>query len=560
VLVEAGPGTGKTRVLTARMAWLIAQGCKPHDILAITFTNKAANEMAERLGAAGLSGQLQITTYHSWAFNFLKDRVPDRACPVVVTENEQKRILTEVARSEGFDGKIKAIFDRIQFLKQSYPIKIEEEPEDVQLLWKLYHDRLSAYNLYDYDDLIIAAIDHLESQGNKDENVLSYYHVLIDEFQDVSPAQYKLTQLIASHGCRVMAIGDPNQSIYGFRGSDPVFMRRFETDFSPCTRISLTSAYRCPQRLLDAARIVLAVEEAPVLKSHKGHAGNITFKKFQTPEKEAGWVARKIDQLSGGISFESLNQGIASGQGLRSLSDIAILFRINRIGQIFAKELEKAGIPYQFGGAANPLSDEKLNKLWHLLEFIEGRDIDYHLFMLRPEERKRLLSLTSNLKKEMKAMEPSNLLKTVSRLLKFQYSTSEARLLKKAIKWHQRGRPLSLALKAEQDVLDFHVEAVSLLSLHASKGLEFPVVFITGCEQGLIPWEKGDIQEERRLLYVGLTRASEQVFITCSMRRHLYGEKIETQPSPFLEDIDELISKEKGHRKRRKKARQKKLF
>ncbi len=562
ILVNAGPGTGKTRVLTARIAWLLEQGTDTHDLLAITFTNKAASEMAERMKVACPEEGVKITTFHSWAYDLLRKKHPLDRTPVVITEDEQKRLFREAAHSIGLKGDTRPLFQRLQFLKQFFPIDLQDEAEDLRLAWQHYQNSLAAHNLYDFDDLIISAIAILEEERGRDPNFRPYRHILIDEFQDVSPAQYRLCQLLAGPGCCIMAIGDPHQSIYGFRGSNPALMEKFMQDFSPCTRISLITAYRCGQNLLDAARVVLREKSAPRLISANTIPGSITFKQFKGPSQEATWIAKTIDRLSGGVSFESLNQGSATGQELRSLSDIAILFRINSLGEILAKELAKMGIPYQVSPKSHHSSDENLNKIWHILELLEGHHADYHSIMLSQEERKIVLSLSGHKKQALRTLEPVNLLDALSEAFGLHLESVEKTFLERAIASHRQGKPLSLALKTEQDYLDFHVEAVSLLSLHASKGLEFPIVFIAGCEQDIIPLKDCDPREERRLFYVGLTRASEQIFITCTSERQLWGERITVRPSQFIKEIDGFIEKEgkKPGVKRRKKVRQKKLF
>ena len=560
-LVEAGPGTGKTRVLTARIAWLIEQGTPPGSILAITFTNKAAGEMAGRIRAEVLSSRIRITTFHSWAFHFLRERLPENSSLTVISEAEQKRIFRLSAQSLGLSGKTGDLFERLQFAKQFYPVRPGNDTGEPHPAWKAYQDYLRGHGLYDYDDLILSAIALLERAEEDGSAFGQYGHLLIDEFQDVSPAQYRLLRLLAGKGCRVMAIGDPHQSIYGFRGSDPGLMKQFQKDFTPCTRINLATAYRCPQKILDAARRVLKDTTCTGLESARSHRGKIILKRFRDQHREAAWIAKKIDGLCGGISFESFNRGIATGDSFRSLSDMAVLYRINRLGENIAAELEKAGIPFQLSRSSGPLSEQKLNRLWHLLEILEGRAEDYHLSSLVHRDRERLAALPDYRRNELKTAEPSTFLDAISKIFEFGFVPAEKSLFERAVAFHRQGRPLSLALKAEQDCLDFKVEAVSLLSLHASKGLEFPVVFIAGCDQDILPWEKGEISEERRLFYVGLTRASHQVFITCAAKRTFWGRRLETGCSEFSEEIRPFISEELAPLKKRKKRhRQKKLF
>ncbi len=562
VLVDAGPGTGKTRVLTARISWLLDQGSPPERILAITFTNKAALEMSERISAAGLSRLVRITTFHSWAYRFLAEGFPAGKRPVVISESDQKRIFSSVCRSLDLPGKPAQGLERIQFLKQSHPPEIETESSQFRRLFHAYQDYLKAHGLLDYDDLIIDAVSALEKKRVVDPLFQPFDHLLIDEFQDVSPAQYRLCRLLAGPSCRVMAIGDPQQSIYGFRGSDPASMEKFVKDFSPCARIRLDTAYRCPQKFLDAASSVLGKEGTSKLKSAQKSQASIVFRQLRNHHSEAAWISSMIDRITGGVSFESLNRGTASGLHLRSLSDVAVLFRINRLGESITSELEKTGIPFQCARQSNPVSEKRLNILWHLTEFLEDRIPGYHLSMLDAKLQRQLGGLSADERRRLKNMHHEAFLDAVTEMTGMKYNLMEKAVVARALKLSRQGRPLTLALKTEQDCLDFRIEAVSVMSIHAAKGLEFPVVFIAGCERDILPWIDSDISEERRLFYVGLTRASEQIFLTAAGTRNFWGRSVKTGPSPFIEEIGPFLTKEKATRRKKgnKKPRQKKLF
>jgi len=204
---------------------------------------------------------------------------------------------------------------------------------------------------------------------------------------------------------------------------------------------------------------------------------------------------------------------------------------------------------------------ENLSKLDHVLQFMSGNDCEYHISMLRPMEQKRLLAMSEAARKKFIDLRSQELLEKLSELIDLQVPVHEKSLFKAAVELHRQGRPLALALKTEQDCFDFKVEAVSLMSLHASKGLEFPVIFIAGCEDGMLPWKDGEIPEERRLFYVGLTRASEEVFLTCARHRSIWGQGTKAFRSRFFRDIEAFVVEEKKMKvRKRKKPRQKKLF
>ncbi len=562
VLVDAGPGTGKTRVLTARIAWLLERGCRPQGILAITFTNKAAAEMSERVRSAGLSPDVYITTFHSWAFKFISERLPQENEPVVISEYDQKKIIAQLLSSMDIQYNAADLLERILFLKQSYPPRLQEEPREIRAAFDAYQGYLHAHGLFDYDELIITAVSLLEKARDTDPLFQPCDHLLVDEFQDVSPAQYRMCRLLAGRNCRVMAIGDPHQSIYGFRGSSPEFMDDFQKDFSPCKRIRLTTAYRCPEKFLKAAVCVLGTKDRIDFRSARTRQAPLVFRQFKDPRTEAVWIAKKIDNISGGISFESFNQGTASGQQFRSLSHVAVLFRINLLGDFIAAELERAGIPFQRTKNPSPMSEEKLNTLWHMLEFLAGRNSQYHLSMVSPEQRNCLQRLSMGSLQEFSTMPAEAFLENLAAVSGVSFTPNEKTVLSRAVEAHRTGRFLPLAMKMEQDCLDFRVEAVSLMSIHAAKGLEFPIVFVAGCEKDILPWKTADVSEERRLFYVGLTRASEQVFLTAARSRNFWGRTRKMQISPFIEEIRPLLTRENADpsRKRRKRPAQKKLF
>ena len=562
LLVEAGPGTGKTRVLTARASWLAREGVLPESILAVTFTNKAAGEMRDRIGLQGTIPGLEVTTFHSWAYRFISSMLPAGDTVTVISEAEQKRIFSEVAKRLGLAARARDFFDRLQYLKQFYPVSIEDEPEEIRLLAKEYSDYLRRHGLYDYDDLILSAAALLAAAGHGKDFPLSYAHILVDEFQDISPAQYSMLRLMSGSTTLVTAIGDQNQAIYGFRGADPMLMEQFRKDFTPCTRISLVHAYRCPQQFLDAAGKVLGSSSPPKLESVSNQAGTIILKRFRDYEKEAAWIAGRIDQICGGTSFESFNQGTAMGQVMRSLSDIAVLYRINKLGDAIAERLEKAGIPFQISSKSSTSYMKMLDMLQHLFDILDSRAEKYHISRLPSGLQEDLRNAGPVWRDRFRTLEAATMAEMLAQLFGWDLDPDIKGLTERAVRLYRQGQPLSLAIREEQDHLDFQVEAVSLLSIHASKGLEFPVVFLSGCEQGIIPWKKGDMDEELRLLYVALTRASEQVFITCAARRRLWGRTTATGCSSVLERLGGLVSKEPPvvKKKKKKKARQKKLF
>ncbi len=573
LLVLAGPGTGKTRVLTQRIINLIKSGrARPEDILAITFTNQAAGEISKRvkegLGEKGTCDQISqqapyITTFHSWALNFLRSELgKDARLPI--DEEEATFLFHEALKNiPAASSKKNRLLSRISLAKQHYPPLAEDDPLFVEA-YKSYEALLGLHGLWDYDDLILEAIRLLTIPDIREKFRCSRPYVLVDEFQDVSPAQYELLRLMAHEMGEITVIGDPNQAIYGFRGASPEFLDRFQRDFSNVCVIRLDTAYRCPQVFLDAAGAVISEERSRcALTSEKGKGPLITTREFSSQEGEASWIAKTIEKMAGGLSFESVHGGCKGEDGLRSLSDFAILFRTNHLAKVVADKLSRAGIPFQRSMRETLLSDPEVRLVYHLWEASRGRNIDYHLKRIHDYDPRHEKKVQEGLP-ELKGLRGENLLDSIVELLDISLNAPKIRALKNIVLRYGAVDCLPLILRHEADGMEVNIEAVSLLSLHASKGLEFPVVFIIGCEAGILPWEGSDLREEERLFYVGITRASERLFLSYVRSRKFFGKKLPGKGSPFLSKIPrDLVEQEKSTVKKKKKnirPKQKTLF
>ena len=567
LLVQAGPGTGKTRVLSYRIAYLTqTSDNRDERVLAITFTNKAAAEIGARVNELAGSeigkGRIQVATFHGWALGFLKEHYGTRVREIV-NEADARSILAEALKEAGIRGNAKRIHGVISGAKQHLPLqKPEGEPEFSRYL-KLYNAALEKYGLWDFDDLILEAAALLQKAEIGKAFRARMSEVLVDEFQDVSPAQYSLLRLMARPDGNITVIGDANQAIYGFRGASPEFMQRFVADFNDVEEITLREAYRCPQVFLDAARAVMGKSKAPELVSCRGRGQEIIFKPHKDPGAEARWIALEIEKNVGALSFDSFNAGRAGGDHMRSLSDVAVLFRTRRIGEIVAKALFEEGIPYQLSAMPDPLDHQEIRNIWRLWEAVKGRSTDYHISRL-PGPREKWVKKGNVLKAAASKLSPDQLIKAIAQALEIDTELPEVAGLMEAAARNPEIDSLTVLLRDEVDIIRGKTEAVSLLSLHAAKGLEFPVVFITGCDEEIIPWKGSSLDEEIRLFYVGLTRASEKLHISYPRKRRVNGALRSRRPSRFIKKIpDELritpTVKKPGPR-RTMKQRQKSLF
>ncbi len=532
LLIVAGPGTGKTMVLVSRILFLLKRGEKPENILAVTFTNKAASEIRRRLSRAGAGRLPRIGTFHSWAYGLVSEKTGTR--PYVLCEREQMDLLREARQGAGIKAGAKDIFQRLSLLKQRVDVRLVDQDQDLLAFSEEYHRLLKKYGVWDYDDLLLKALKIIESG-----DYACLKHVLVDEFQDVNPVQYRLVELTGRRA-RVTAIGDPNQSIYGFRGASPSYMERCKEDLRPVSIIKLNVAYRCPQKVLDTAASLMGVKRP--LVSARPQSGHIRFGLFENEQREANWIATEIDRMAGGLSFESFNMRNQASFGERSLSDICILYRAKVLSAPIEAALSRRGIPFHVPVRLSGTEQKAITLFRHLFEFSTGRAMDYHLSRLgiKTEEARRLSSFLEGV--AQKRHSEDKFLESFRQVFHVEMTEEEASMIRKHIRISENDVPASLIFKEEQDGVDFSVEAVTLMTLHASKGLEFPVVFLAGVDREIMPWKETDKEEERRLLFVGMTRSSDRLFITSSRNRRLYGKRVRTGPSPFLKGIEAFFS------------------
>ena len=582
LLIIAGPGTGKTRVLVHRMAFLIDEGhAKGGDILAMTFTNQAAGEMKDRLGPL-LSGNIQgevkgegpctnpghahhkiisgslprLGTFHSWALGFLREELGTNAL-TPIDETGAFGVFREAAAGAGLgSGGLKGLFEAVLRVKESWPVDFAGDGR-LASAFDAYQALMRKEGLWDYDDLILEALRLLKNPDVMRRFGGKIRYVFVDEFQDINKIQYSLIAEMAGAGLEITAIGDPMQAVYGFRGADPALIGRFSVDFGVKT-ITLGTAYRSPQTFLDAASAVATVSSAGQgLRSVKGRGPKLVFKTFKDEASEAAWIAGAIESMVGALSLDSINASVGTGQ-MRSLSDVGVLFRVNAIGGPIAKALAQRGIPCRQTGssAADTERIKAFIDMWDAVDgVIAGRDIAR---VLRPygKDGQRFLMFAAGLA----GKDGFERFSAIAGFLGIETGSPRLKALGRAVS-NNPGLHPSLLLRDDRELFEIGVEAVALLSIHASKGLEFPIVFMAGCEDGVLPWVNGDMPEEERLFYVGLTRASERLFLCFSENRRASLGKGGLLKSPFLSKIPcELISNEAEDGRRCRRPRQKTLF
>jgi DNA helicase-2/ATP-dependent DNA helicase PcrA len=553
LLVMAGPGTGKTRTLTHRLAYLVAeQGVPAERCLAITFTRRACAELRERLDAllAGDAGRMEVTTFHGLGLRILREqhaavglgpgfRVADEVERLELltellgcSEREARRLLPELAR-------------RKRARAARWP-DLDAAASEVAGPLARYEAAMRKADLVDLDDLLALPVMLLAG----DPTLAASYRerfgfVAVDEYQDVDELQYRLLRLLTTPEANLCVIGDPDQAIYGFRGADVGFFLRFAEDFPTAVTVRLTRNYRSSPAIVAGAlqaigpSTLVAGRELAAMAGQEEAPTRITVHQAASELAEAEFVVRSIDRLLGGASFLSLDSGRADGGAEHGLSfaDVAVLYRTDAQSGPLAEALGRAGMPFQKRSHDRLLDRPAVRALVRGLRAPGPAGTGAPRRSAGPAPPTEDRSLAARL---AAAADPTP-----------GDGTEEALELLTPLA-ERCGDDLDrflaeLALGDEVDTWDPRADRVSLLTLHAAKGLEFPVVFLVGCEDGLLPLRFGpppspeETAEERRLFFVGMTRARSHLILSHARRRAWRGSVREAEPSPFLADLEAAL-------------------
>src|SRR5580700_7243115 len=580
LLIIAGPGTGKTRTLTHRIAHQVTELGRPAwQFLAITFTRRAAQEMRDRLaglgeGPAGASpagaspagaspagaspagaspagaspaDELTVTTFHGLGLRILREHPEAAGLPpsfAVADEAALVRVAAELTGSER-DGR-----------------KLAGDPQGRPAL----RAGLIARGLLDFDGLTELPAALLAREPQIAAGLRARWpFVSVDEYQDIDPVQYELLRALAGDGAGLTAIGDPDQAIYGFRGADVGIFGRFAADFPGATTVELTRNYRSSPAIVTAAlqavapstlvpsRAAAASAAAVSVAGGAPEPGEVSFHEAADEHAEAAWIAAAVDQLLGGASFHSLDSGRADGHGhgKLGLSDIAVLYRTDAQAAALGQALTRAGLPYQ------KRSHDRLARRPAVADIVR----EMALTQSAGDVLGQLTAAVRTLAAARGERDATVVdIRAAGEVL--------APLARRCGDDAERFRT-EISLGAETDALDPRAEAIPLLTLHAAKGLEFDVVFLAGCERGLLPLRlpgsgprtPEETAEERRLLFVGMSRARGQLVLTCAARRTRHGAQEAAGRSPFLAAVSsDLLGPVAPRRTRRTGDRQLRLL
>lgn len=551
LLIVAGPGSGKTRTLTHRIAHLIrTHRVRPEHCLAITFTRRAADEMRERLHRLlpAVADTIPLFTFHALGLSVLQEHWNAAGLQRgfrVASDAERQHLLRETLGVSA--RRIRSLLSAISVAKRTGQAPAEARQAEV---YHRYQQELDARNLVDFDDLIGRTIQVFESDtGLRDAYRERYQWVCIDEYQDVDEQQVRLIKLLVPPDGNICAIGDPDQAIYRFRGADVRFFAQFTTDFPGTQVVRLTRNYRSDSNIVHLSSQVIAPsgseqKSTPVLADTPSL---ITLHEARTEKAEAEFVVQSIEALLGGHSFFSIDSGRSQDAEDRavSFSDIAVLYRTEAQAEAVVEALHRSGMPFQKHAHTRLLGHPGVALLIDALREQPGDGA----LVARLEAVCEKAEATGAGEETRAACE---LLQPVAR----ECGDDLDRFLS------------TLALETQVDTWDPRADRISLLTLHAAKGLEFPVVFIVGCEDGILPltWgkaEAADLEEERRLFYVGVTRAKTKLYLCHAQKRRRRGMMQPMSPSPYLADIEEQLLERRRSQlsaRGRKKADQLELF
>ena len=617
LLILAGAGSGKTRVLTYKIAYLLEKEIvKPWQILAITFTNKAAKEMKERV--EGLVGQVAqdmwLGTFHSVCVRILKREIELLGYTRdfnIFDEIDKEKVLKEVTKKLNIDEKMypigllkseiskakEVMKDNLTYQKEAMG---DFRKEEIAKVYNMYQDTLKSNNSIDFDDIIMLTVKlFLENPDRLLYYQQKFSYILVDEYQDTNKTQFLLISLLSSATGNICVVDDESQSIYGFRGADITNILNFEKEFPNAKIVKLEENYRSTKNILNAANEVIKNNSSKldkVLWTQNEEGEKIEYKTLNNEYEEVEYVVDKIDELC-----RKENQ---------KYSDFAVLFRTNAQARVLEEVFMKSGTPYKLIGGIKFYARKEIKDIISYLKLIQNKNDNIALKRII-NEPKRGIGDTAVDKLDMLAsqkgvsifelIQDSNNLTgirsagniilfrdMINSFIRVKNEIKVSELIKKVLKEsgyedmlnsegtketeirfdnlmefigvaiefenenaeHTLGDFLeSIALVSDVDNLDETTEAVTLMTMHSAKGLEFKNVFIVGMEEGLFPSkrsieEDGQTEEERRLCYVAITRAQKHLFLTNTKKRTLYGSTTFSIPSRFIEEIPDSVLSE----------------
>ncbi len=621
LLILAGAGSGKTKVLTTRIAYLVQSGVRPKDILAVTFTNKAAKEMKERLGkilGENTVKYMWVGTFHGICGRILRENIDNYNFQsgkkldknfTIYDETDSNAVIKQAVKKLNLDDKIYApklvksiISNAKNKMQDAYTYATfarDFKSQKIAAIYEEYENTLNNNNAIDFDDMLMLTVKLLEQNAKVREYYYNrFQHILVDEYQDTNLAQYRLVKMLYTNNLEELpperslcVVGDVDQSIYSWRGADYTIILNFQKDFKNTKVIKLEQNYRSTANILNVANAIIENNTErvdKVLYSNKGEGEKIDYFEAQDEADEANFIVSKIKQNSGG-----------------DYNRYAILYRTNSQSRALEEACMAAAVPYRIYGGLKFYDRKEIKDIIAYLRLIYNTDdsqsfrrivnvpkraigdttvknlqeyadkLDISLFDaaqridenndIPPRTRSKIKDFAELILKFKDALKSYSLQEFVTLVIeKTGYlaelqaqntpeSEADIENLQELVNVAGEYEPEDMdnilgeflqqvALVSDTDNLDNIANNVTLMTLHAAKGLEFPVVFLAGCDEGIFPHQRtlnvpSEMEEERRLMYVGVTRAEEKLYLTSAKRRQMWGEYKYYNPSRFLEEI-----------------------
>lgn len=621
LLILAGAGSGKTKVLTTRIAYLVQSGVRPKDILAVTFTNKAAKEMKERLGkilGENTVKYMWVGTFHGICGRILRENIDNYNFQsgkkldknfTIYDETDSNAVIKQAVKKLNLDDKIYApklvksiISNAKNKMQDAYTYATfarDFKSQKIAAIYEEYENTLNNNNAIDFDDMLMLTVKLLEQNAKVREYYYNrFQHILVDEYQDTNLAQYRLVKMLYTNNLEELpperslcVVGDVDQSIYSWRGADYTIILNFQKDFKNTKVIKLEQNYRSTANILNVANAIIENNTErvdKVLYSNKGEGEKIDYFEAQDEADEANFIVSKIKQNSGG-----------------DYNRYAILYRTNSQSRALEEACMAAAVPYRIYGGLKFYDRKEIKDIIAYLRLIYNTDdsqsfrrivnvpkraigdttvknlqeyadkLDISLFEaaqridenneIPPRTRSKIKDFAELILKFKDAVKSYSLQEFVTLVIeKTGYlaelqaqntpeSEADIENLQELVNVAGEYEPEDMdnilgeflqqvALVSDTDNLDNIANNVTLMTLHAAKGLEFPVVFLAGCDEGIFPHQRtlnvpSEMEEERRLMYVGVTRAEEKLYLTSAKRRQMWGEYKYYNPSRFLEEI-----------------------
>lgn len=563
-IVLAGAGSGKTRVLVSKVLYLITQKkIQPSEIVMITFTNKAAAEMKKRIDKAGYGRLGFVGTFHSFCASLLRryaGRLGYGPDFVIFDDGDQEILLKQIIKEKDIERMTVSYLSHLISAAKNQLISPDkfttffpqDRAEDVARIYTTYQARLKKNNAFDFDDLIMKVVELFRT----DDDVRALIHekytqILIDEFQDTNYAQYSLARLLSEESRDITVVGDFSQSIYSWRGADIRNLEKFQEDFSKAQVFELEQNYRSTPPILNFAFTVISKNNGhPILKlfTEKNGGEDIAIKQMQNEEEEALFVVSEIERLQNTYEYK----------------DYAVLYRINAQSRALEEALLQYGLPYMLIGGIRFYERKEIKDIISYIRLIINPDNEVaqdRIMKLGKRKWAEFVEKATSIREGIEKKDTESLMEEIFSATHYLalYNEKDPEDYSRL----ENIRELKSVANSFSNINDFleqialveseysegekrrkGEDGVRLMTLHQAKGLEFPVVFMVGVEEGILPHSRStqdhfQLEEERRLMYVGVTRAKERLYITHARRRFLFGRRMESAPSRFIAEENE---------------------